>query len=448
MFKKTSLEYCDAIFMNKGKRPSILVVAAPSPLTGGGGLRALRSLREYARFFNTSLFIPWGLWSDKRLLQESMNFVRELKGIGVKFAGHSDLHRVLYKLGETFDSKGVIENLALVIPSIMCLRVNTAHYEAIIALHESWDAIYSGRVLAEFFDAPSAVLLQLPPFYGSRKRSLNIMKALLLWRKLISGSLVEKALFESEALIRYSLVERLRKSRYENVLRKYDIVLGVSRAVAAEMGNEWLNKVICLDPGVSLDEEDLEAMVNIRKGTRERGNHIVFGGRVAADKGLVEALIVFKSISKSFSGLKLVITGRMTPKIYLRVKRICRKLSIEDKVVFTGFIPREKRFEIVAKARLTLYPSHVDAFPYAVLESLHLGTPVIAYKIPAIEIYYGKSPGVELVEEMNLEALAVKTMDLLEKKIETIEPPRIKSWKEIMSEEVEIISKLTLKQRV
>jgi len=93
-----------------------------------------------------------------------------------------------------------------------------------------------------------------------------------------------------------------------------------------------------------------------------------------------------------------------------------------------------------------LYPSHVDAFPYAVLESLYLGTPVVAYRIPAIEIYYGKTPGVELVEEWDLETLAVKTVDLLEKRTETIEPPRIKSWKEIMSEEVGIISELVLRE--
>jgi glycosyltransferase involved in cell wall biosynthesis len=89
-----------------------------------------------------------------------------------------------------------------------------------------------------------------------------------------------------------------------------------------------------------------------------------------------------------------------------------------------------------------LYPSHVDAFSYAVLESLHLGTPVVGYRIPALEIYYGKSPGVTLVEEGDIEALTVKAIDVLEKGVEAVEPPKIKSWKEIMNEEIEIIRKL------
>ena len=96
----------------------------------------------------------------------------------------------------------------------------------------------------------------------------------------------------------------------------------------------------------------------------------------------------------------------------------------------------------LAKARLMLYPSHEDTFSYAVLESLHLGTPVVGYKIPALEIYYGGLPGVVLVEEWDLEALAVKTMEILEKRVDAVEPPKIKPWGEIMSEEVGLIHKL------
>jgi glycosyltransferase involved in cell wall biosynthesis len=76
------------------------------------------------------------------------------------------------------------------------------------------------------------------------------------------------------------------------------------------------------------------------------------------------------------------------------------------------------------------------------LESLHLGTPVVGYKIPALEIYYGGLPGVELVEEWDLEALTMKAMGILERGIDVVEPPKIKSWEEIMSEEVGLLYKL------
>jgi len=424
--------------MDVEKKPSILVVANPSPLTGGGGLRAARSLKEYVKFFDTHLFIPWGLWSDKRLLQASLGFLTELRSTGVKLGGYSNLPRIFYRLGEIANSKGVLENLAIMIPGSVQLKVNTAQYEAVISLHEVWDTVHSGGVLAEYFNARSMVLLQLPPFYGSRKRVSNILKALLLWRKSISSSRLEEVVFESEALVRHSLIGYLRRSRFEKLLRKYNLVLCVSKAIPVEMGNEWLNRVKSLDPGVSLDEKDLEAVQRVKNNVGEKGNYVVFGGRVGADKGLIEALIAFKYISKRFPDLKLVITGN----IPLHIKRVCRRLGIGDKVAFTGFVPREKRFEIVAKAKLMLYPSHVDAFPYAVLESLYLNTPVVAYKIPAIEIYYSGLPGTELVEEWDLEALTVKAIDILERGFVNVEPPKVKSWQEIMSEEVGLIYKL------
>jgi hypothetical protein len=40
----------------------------------------------------------------------------------------------------------------------------------------------------------------------------------------------------------------------------------------------------------------------------------------------------------------------------------------------------------------------------------------VGYRIPALEIYYGKCPGVELVEEEDIEALTVKAIEILEKK--------------------------------
>jgi Glycosyltransferase len=252
---------------------------------------------------------------------------------------------------------------------------------------------------------------------------------------------VEEVLLESEVIARALTEEHLKKHRVGEALRKYDLVLGVSKAVPIEMGGEWINRITPLDPGVSLDEKDLELIKHIRGKTREKRDYIVLGGRPDAVKGLAEALVVFRLLSKHFPGLKLVVTGEMPGKVALGVVRASRKLGIEGKLVFTGFITREKRFELVAGAKLMLYPSHEDSFSYAVLESLHLGTPVVGYRIPALEIYYGKCPGVELVNEWDLEGLTVKAVDVLEKGVDAVEP-RIKSWEEIMSEEVGYVKML------
>jgi len=98
--------------------------------------------------------------------------------------------------------------------------------------------------------------------------------------------------------------------------------------------------------------------------------------------------LVFRKIASVFNDYKLYVTGKISNNIANRLFRFAKRLGIDDKVVFTGFISREERFRIVREARLMLYPSHIDAFSYAVAESLLLGTPIVAYDIPAIDIYY------------------------------------------------------------
>jgi glycosyltransferase involved in cell wall biosynthesis len=424
-------------------RPSVLVVASPSPLTGGGSLRALRSLEEYVKHFEVYLFIPWGLYGNKQVLRESTAYLRMLKRIGVKFAGFSLLPKVIHRLSREGSITRLPELiLPLIVPGIAHINVGIMNYNAVIALHEIWDAVYTGITLAESHGIPSTVLLQNPPFYGSTRRFLNILKAVLLWRELRGSTLAEKMLSKTEAVARNLSLNYLMRRRYEKVLSKYTLVLGVSKAVAVEMGGEWPDRMVTLDPGVSLNDEDLRVIESIGRRARGKSNYVVFGGRPIADKGLAEALLAFKHISKHFPEMKLVITGRATLNIRNIIRRICKRLGLEGKVIFTGFISREERFKIVASARLMLYPSHVDSFSYAVLESLYLGTPVVAYKIPAMEIYYGRCPGVELVEEGDLEAFTVRAIELLERGVEVVEPPRVKDWKEIMSEEVKLISKI------
>ena len=97
-------------------------------------------------------------------------------------------------------------------------------YDAIVVLHETWDAVYSGYVLAELFDASAMDLLQLPPFYGSSRRFENILKALVLWRRTWSENTIKESVLEIGFYVRVKRIAFLRKLRYERVLRRYDPV--------------------------------------------------------------------------------------------------------------------------------------------------------------------------------------------------------------------------------
>jgi len=80
------------------------------------------------------------------------------------------------------------------------------------------------------------------------------------------------------------------------------------------------------------------------------------------------------------------------------------------------------------------------------LESLHLGTPVVAYDIPALKLYYDGCPGVRLVKEGDVEALVAEALNILSSKSVEVEPPQLRSWDEIMQEETNLIKRIMSKK--
>jgi hypothetical protein len=100
-----------------------------------------------------------GLWDNKEALQESVKYLMELRRLGVRFAGFSQLPKAIHRSREVLGTR-ILETLApLMVPSIARLEVGVTDYQAVVVLHEVWDAVYSGIVLAKHFNAPSAVLL-------------------------------------------------------------------------------------------------------------------------------------------------------------------------------------------------------------------------------------------------------------------------------------------------
>lgn len=428
--------------MRDGKY-KILVVSIPS--SSGGGLRALKSLEHYSKIFKTSLIVPS---SEASILNSNdpliMDGLKKLATENVRVVGHAYIRettfdRILSKIFHT-DFKGV---KTLLLPeSIRLININK-HFlppDLIMTLHENCETLNIAYKLSEIYDVKSLCLLQLPPFYYSRSRLKKIYFAYNLWFQALFMKNLRNYLKRYAKLSYKMFLDRLSSHKIKDTLKSISTVIAVSKAIPLEMGKEWMDKVIPLDPGVSLDKEDLELINTIENQTVMKRNHVVFGGRPVALKGLVEALIAFRGISKYNPNMKLIVTGVIDGQYLAKLLHFCRSLSIDKKVVFTGFLPREERLKIVSEAKLMLYPSHVDAFPYAVCESLLLGTPIVGYRIPALETYYGNTEGIKLVEEADIEALTTEAINVLENKICVVKP-EIKSWDEIMDEEISLIKK-------
>jgi len=114
----------------------------------------------------------------------------------------------------------------------------------------------------------------------------------------------------------------------------------------------------------------------------EQQPHVLFIGRINPIKNLDLLIQAFAAIQSQFPEFTLIIAGeaqRSYEVSYLiELKQLVEKLKLMDKVKFLGSVTGTKKEELMARSYVTVLPSKSENFGNVVLESLAMGTPVIA----------------------------------------------------------------------
>jgi glycosyltransferase involved in cell wall biosynthesis len=115
------------------------------------------------------------------------------------------------------------------------------------------------------------------------------------------------------------------------------------------------------------------ATVRARYGLPER--FILYVGTIEPRKNLTTLLEAFHHLLATYD-LRLVIVGKKGW-LYERFFRRLRELGLENRVLFTGYVPDEDLPAIYSAADLFVFPSLYEGFGLPVLEAMACGTPVI-----------------------------------------------------------------------
>jgi glycosyltransferase involved in cell wall biosynthesis len=124
------------------------------------------------------------------------------------------------------------------------------------------------------------------------------------------------------------------------------------------------------NPAPSLPE--LGSRDELRRSFGLDGPTLVFAGRLTAQKSLAVALEALAGIE----GAKLVVAGEGPDRPEL--ERRARELGLDGRVRFLGPQPRERVLELFRAADAAILSSSWENFPHTVVESLAVGTPVLA----------------------------------------------------------------------
>jgi glycosyltransferase involved in cell wall biosynthesis len=311
--------------------------------------------------------------------------------------------------------------------------------DVVVGHHENVDSIATTLKLAEHLGARSVVILHNPPFYGDPSRVRARLEAFMRAIELVSMIPDPATRVAYTSMYAYTLaVDRLDPGRglVERMLGRVDLILSVSPSTPVEMGGVWVDRVKPLKPGVGVDPGLLAKLRGLRAGRRP-GGYGVYASRFNVLKGCYEVILAWR-LATRMAGVKppLVLLGpeRRAVRVLLKLAKV-----LDVKAVYPGYLRGDEYWWVRANATVTVHPSHEDAYSLTVLESLLLGVPVVAYDIPALRLNYQGASGLHLVREGDVEALAQRVAELLEKP-ETVEKePPFKTWDEIAVEELGLL---------
>uniref|UniRef100_A0A7J3YTL2 Glycosyltransferase n=1 Tax=Ignisphaera aggregans TaxID=334771 RepID=A0A7J3YTL2_9CREN len=164
-------------------------------------------------------------------------------------------------------------------------------------------------------------------------------------------------------------------------------------------------------------------MINYR-AYESRNIDIIHLASISKIKGANDVLLVIKKIKEKVPNIRAVIVGGISDSLKEEIQSMLKDYGIEDNVKILGYVDGFKKFDLLAKSKVMVYPSYMDTFAISVLEALSMGTPVVAYGIPAIKINY-RTNAVAKAQTGNIDDLVEKTLKLLSDK---------QSWEKLSKE--------------
>ena len=193
--------------------------------------------------------------------------------------------------------------------------------------------------------------------------------------------------------------------------------------------------------------KDEEKINRIKEKYGIAGNYIIYIGTIQPRKNLLKLINSIKKIDN----IKLVIAGKIRGKgkqgwMNEEILEEPKKLGIEDKVIFTDFVPTPELPYLIAGSKAFVLPSLWEGFGIPVVEAMACGVPVITSNVSSLPEVTGDAgllvnPESETQLEQAIRLLATdqKLHQKLSKK--ALEQSKKFSWKEMAKDVISVLNR-------
>jgi 1,2-diacylglycerol 3-alpha-glucosyltransferase len=182
---------------------------------------------------------------------------------------------------------------------------------------------------------------------------------------------------ESERLKK--MIDNLLKKYDKNFFEKFDGLISPSELLCEKLKSMGLNNNIECIPCPIKKKPSMKKIEYIDELKLDK-NTILFVGRISKEKDVDELILTFKQVQEKISDSKLLIIGDGP---FLETsKELVKELGIENKVKFTGRIPREELLDsgIHYSCGLFVTAAKHENNPLSIMEAMFAGLPLIGPK--------------------------------------------------------------------
>jgi len=206
----------------------------------------------------------------------------------------------------------------------------------------------------------------------------------------------------------------------EKMLERSDKIIAVSDFTRRELLQYYKvkeDKIRVIHNGVDVDK--FQPVRDKRKAKEELGFNpddiaVLSVGRLYARKGLFTLLESMPRVVRKFRNAKFIISGKGQSNEMKKLVNHATRLGVKDNIIFTGYFPDSKLPKLYQAADVFAFSTFYENLPFAVLEALSSGLPVVTTKVGGIPEMIESGRNGFLVQPSNARELADRILYCLE----------------------------------
>jgi glycosyltransferase involved in cell wall biosynthesis len=206
----------------------------------------------------------------------------------------------------------------------------------------------------------------------------------------------------------------------EKMLERSNKIIAVSDFTRRELLQYYKvkeDKIRVIHNGVDVDKfkpatDKLKAKAEL--GFNPEDKAILSVGRLYARKGLFTLIESMALVTRKFKNAKFIIAGKGLSNEMKKLVSYATKLGVKDNIVFTGYFPDKKLPRLYQAADVFAFSTFYENLPFAVLEALSTGLPVVTTRVGGIPEMIEDGKNGFLVEPFNSRELADRILYYLE----------------------------------